>query len=160
MSKGKVKNVPTGNITMKALSMNATPFKMSNVKPFVPKPVDVVGDNLKKHDITDKEEIKQFKGYLKDLKKCIDENNGIISLDLFKNIGELKLCKLESGIDHSCNKSYVKRTPEMIEQTKKQGQGKYRRPPGQGNNQGQDGNFNRDQRPKQHNNKDNFSPWL
>lgn len=100
MSNGKVKNVPTGNLTMKGMSVGAAPFKMnfSSAKPFVPKPVDVVADNLKKYEITDEEEIKQFKGYLNDLKKCIDENNGVISLDLFKNIGELKLCKLESGI--------------------------------------------------------------
>lgn len=68
------------------MSVGAAPFKMSvdTIKPFVPKPVDVVAGNLKKYDITDEEEIKQFKGYLKDLKKCIDEDNGVISLDLFK----------------------------------------------------------------------------
>lgn len=38
-------------------------------------------------------------------------------------------------MENSYNRSYVKRTPEMIEQTKKQGGGgKYnRRPQGQGN---------------------------
>lgn len=107
---------------IKAMSVGATPFKMGAAfSPFVPKPADVVADNLKKYDITDEEEVKEFKVLLKDLKKCIDENNGVISLDLFKNLGDLKLSKLESGIVKSSNMSYVKRTPEMLEQTKKQG---------------------------------------
>lgn len=56
------------------MSLGATPFKMgATFTPFQPKPVDVIAENLKKFDITDEEEIKTYKGYLKDLKKVIDE---------------------------------------------------------------------------------------
>lgn len=90
MHNNKVKNVPTGtmNTTFKAMSLTASSFQ-----PFTPgQTSDPIAKNLKEFGVEDKEEVKKYKDYLVDLKKCIDSSNGVISLDLFKKIGELKLC--------------------------------------------------------------------
>ena len=89
VNKGKLANVPTGATKPKPLSLAATPFSFT---PFTPAPVDVVADNLKKFEVTDETEVKNFKTYLTDLKKCLDESSGVISLDLLRKVGELKLC--------------------------------------------------------------------
>lgn len=140
ISNGKLANVPTGATKPKPLSLTATPFSFT---PFTPVPVDVVADNLKKFEVTDETEVKNFKTYLTDLKKCLDDSNGVISLDLFKKVGELKLCQLDEGLTKSWNSNYIKRTPEMLEQTFKQGGkgGKYNKRPQGGNNQNNGDDF-------------------
>ena len=71
------------------LSTSFKPFTPSGFKPFTPAPSDPVGDALKKFGCSDAEDIKTFKTLLTDLKKSLDESkNGVISMDLFKKVGE------------------------------------------------------------------------
>lgn len=73
------------------MSLAAAPFAF---KAWTPPPADPIGDKLKKVKVTDAEEIKIFKTLLTDLKKNLDENkDGVISMDLFKRVAELKLCQ-------------------------------------------------------------------
>ena len=72
------------------MSVSAKPFTFTT---FTPTPVDQVKDSLKKHGVTDDEDIKSFKTLLADLKKHFEENkDGVISLDLFKKVGATKIC--------------------------------------------------------------------
>lgn len=70
-----------------ALSLTAGAFT-----PFTPGPVDSVTKNLKKYGVEDKDEVQKVKDYIAGVKKCIESSNGVISLDLFSKIGEVKLC--------------------------------------------------------------------
>ena len=73
--------------------MSSKPFTATSFKPWTPPPADLIGDNLKKHGVTDAEDIKVFKSLLTDMKKHLDESkDGVISMDLFKKVGELKIC--------------------------------------------------------------------
>ena len=107
------------------MSVGATPFSFKSWSPAPvvpvapvapPAPADPVGDKLKKLGVTDDEELKTFKTLLVDLKKCLDDNkDGVISMDLFKKVGELKLCQTketkvsEECLKSSCNPSLVER---------------------------------------------------
>jgi len=72
-----------------ALSLTAGAFT-----PFTPggAPVDSVTKNLKKYGVEDKDEVQKVKDYIAGVKKCIESSNGVISLDLFNKIGDVKLC--------------------------------------------------------------------
>jgi hypothetical protein len=129
LNANKIKNVPTGSQPAPAMSMSmnfaATPFvfKGTASAPVAPPapvapvvPVDLVAEKLKKLGVSDVEEVKTFKTLLADLKKSLDENkDGVISLDLFKRVGELKLCQTqetkvaEDCLKSSCNSSLVER---------------------------------------------------
>jgi hypothetical protein len=129
---GKVKNVQTGSQAAPAitpvLNVGAKPFHfnafppapaataapVAPVAPVVPVappapvvPADPVGDKLKKLGVTDVEEVKTFKTLLVDLKKSFDDNkDGVISMDLFKKMGELKICQTqETKVSEDCLKS-------------------------------------------------------
>lgn len=132
-----MKNVVTG--AQPKLSLSATPFSFT---PFVPKsepPVDQIAENLKTFKVTEEEEVKNFKTCLIDLKKSLEENKNVISLDLFRKIGDFKISKLDEDMSKMCNLTYVKRTPDLLEQTfKKQNYGKNNKRP-QGNNQNNEG---------------------
>lgn len=113
MHQNKLKNVPTGTTGgLKAMSLNASAFQ-----PFTPGQSDPVTTNLKKFCVEDKEEVKLYKEYLVDLKKCIDSSKGVISLDLFKKIGNLKLCNAKTDLGKCMNAAYVKREAENLEPT-------------------------------------------
>ena len=66
-------------------------------------PVDKETESLKKLGITDTEEIKECKDMFLELREALKKSNesdkedkkGVISLELFKKVGELKVCKLE-----------------------------------------------------------------
>jgi hypothetical protein len=73
---------------------------------------------LKKYGVEDKEEVKEYKEHLVELKKCLDSPTGIIPLDLFRKIGGLKLCKVDSS--KCMNRIYVKRISEDLEPTFRQ----------------------------------------
>jgi|TARA_B110001450_G_C17419271_1_gene399145 hypothetical protein len=70
---------------------------------------------LKKYGVEDADEIKEYKEYIVELKKCLDTPTGVINLDLFRKIGGLKLCKGDSS--KCMNRVYVKRTSEDLEPT-------------------------------------------
>lgn len=96
MSANKVKNVPTASQPAPAtLSLGAKPFTFTA---FTPTPADPVKDGLKKHGVTDEEEVKSFKTLLADIKKHLEDNkDGVISLDLFKKMGATKICQSQEA---------------------------------------------------------------
>ena len=92
MNTNKVKNVPTA-VQPSAMSMSvaAKPFTFTS---FTPVPADLVKDSLKKHGVSDDEDVKTFKTLLSDFKKHFEDNkDGVISLDLFKKLGATKICQ-------------------------------------------------------------------
>jgi hypothetical protein len=95
MNANKVKNVPTASQPSAAtMSLSAKPFSFTAFTPSAPAPADPVKDSLKKHGVTEEEDIKTFKTLLADIKKHMEEKkDGVISLDLFKKVGELKICQ-------------------------------------------------------------------
>jgi hypothetical protein len=112
-------NVSAAPFSFKAWTP-ATAVPVAPVAPVVPvapvAPADPVGDKLKKLGMTDADELKTFKTLLVDLKKSLDENkDGVINMDLFKRVGELKLCQTkdtkvaEECLKSSCNPSLVER---------------------------------------------------
>lgn len=123
--------MPTGSTApVKGLSLNASTFQ-----PFIPgQQTDHTTKTLKEHGVEDKDEVKKYKDYITELKKCLDSANGVISLDLFKKIGELGLCKGESKC---INKVYVERNGEDLEPAAKNFKG---RPKGNNPRGGQGGN--------------------
>ena len=73
-----------------SMSVAAKPFTFNA---FTPTPADPVKDTLKKHGVSDEEDVKTFKTLLADLKKHMeDSKDGVISLDLFKKVGSTKIC--------------------------------------------------------------------
>ena len=83
-----------------AMSLSAKPFSFTSFTPTPPAPAapvapaDPVKESLNKVGVTEEEEVKTFKTLLADLKKHQEDNkDGVISLDLFRKIGELKLCQ-------------------------------------------------------------------
>lgn len=118
MNANKIKNVQTGTQAAPAPALNvaAAPFAFKAWTPAPAAPVDIVGDKLKKHGVIDVEEVKTFKTLLIDLKKNLDDNKeGVISMELFKRIGDLKLCQTkeikcsEESLKSSVNPSLVER---------------------------------------------------
>jgi len=80
-----------------AMSLSAKPFSFSafTPTPVAPAaPVDLVKESLNKVGVTEEEEVKTFKTLLADLKKYQEDNkDGVISLDLFRKIGDMKICQ-------------------------------------------------------------------
>ena len=106
------------------MNFSATPFVFKGASAQAPAPApvapvapaDPVADKLKKLGVTDADEVKTFKTLLVDIKKCLDDNkDGVISMDLFKKVGELKLCQTqetkvkEECLKSSCNPALVER---------------------------------------------------
>lgn len=73
---------------------------------------DTLTENLKKYGVEDKEENQKVKDYISAVKSGNECSDEVISLDLFKEFGELKLCNQESN---SINKLYNVRTAEKLE---------------------------------------------
>lgn len=92
MNANKVKNVPTAaQPSAMSMSVAAKPFTFTS---FTPVPADLVKDSLKKHGVSDDEDVKTFKTLLADFKKHFEDNkDGVISLDLFKKLGATKICQ-------------------------------------------------------------------
>ena len=125
LNKNKIKNVQTG--TQPSLSLNATPFSF---KPFVPNQSNPVVDGLKKFGVTADDDVKAFKTLLTDLKKSKDDSkSGVIDLDLFKKVGELKMCQtseskatddiLKTSVNAALVERDVKETIEAVTKMKK-----------------------------------------
>jgi len=89
-------------------------MNLSSAKPFVPapptKPVDKVGDNLKKLGIEQDDDISKVKDILKTLQEGRKDKAKAISLDIFKQFADLKLCAPTDGnIKKSMNVGLMKR---------------------------------------------------
>lgn len=147
MNANKVKNVATASQpSAMAMSVSAKPFTFTA---FTPTPADPVKDGLKKHGVTEEEDVKSFKTLLEDLKKHAEENkNGVISLDLFKKMGQSKICQskdskyTDEALVKSVNIPLVDREiKEYIEgQTKmKKNYSQHNKGGGKGYNQGYNG---------------------
>ena len=76
------------------MSLSAKPFSFTVFTPTPAAPADPVKDSLNKVGVTEEEEVKLFKTLLADLKKHQEDNkDGVISLDLFRKIGDMKVCQ-------------------------------------------------------------------
>lgn len=91
MAANKIKNVPTATQPKPlGMSLTAKPFSFTA---FTPTPADPVKDSLKTHGVTEEEDVKSFKTLLADIKKHLEgSKDGVISMDLFKKMGTMKIC--------------------------------------------------------------------
>jgi len=107
-----VKPVPVKPVTVKPVPVKPVPVKPVPVKkaPPPPPPVDPIVEKLKKVGETNEEEVKLFKTILKQKKEQKDD---VISLDFFKKVGELKICKSKDksvdDMQHSVHTFYLER---------------------------------------------------
>lgn len=135
----KVKNVPTGNYqaftptaapapALKATAKEWTPMGFGGPAPVAKaapvvdkKPVDPLTDSFKKHGQSD-DDIKKAKTIFAELKTSIAANKGVLDLEIFRKIGDLKICETHEHkgekMAHCANTNLVLRQPtKMLEQT-------------------------------------------